>query len=259
MGTVPIQRQAGYWHWLKRHRRRLLLVSLGCCGALLIPLVQIFMADSPLADLAWQGWFAMAVTGAAFLLNALTFIPAEIVFLGALAMLYVSGVLPVETALAGFSNGGMVTVGVLYIVVTGLQQTGGLDRISQWLLGLPKGETAAMVRLITPVMGLSAFLNNTPVVAMFIPVVGDWCRKLKINPSKLMIPLSYASIFGGVCTLIGTSTNLVVNGLLIDATGSGMGLLDIAWVGVPCAIAAFLFLLLTQRWLLPNRKSAFNT
>ncbi|MGF1520369.1 MAG: SLC13 family permease, partial [Nodosilinea sp.] len=106
---------------------------------------------------------------------------------------------------------------------------------------------------------LSALLNNTPVVAMFIPVVGDWCRKLKINPSKLMIPLSYASIFGGVCTLIGTSTNLVVNGLLIAETGSGMGLLDIAWVGLPCAIAAALFLLLTQRWLLPDRKSAFST
>ncbi|MGG6238250.1 SLC13 family permease [Nodosilinea sp. AN01ver1] len=209
--------------------------------------------------LSWQGWLTLATIALTFGANALTNLPAEIVFLGGLAVLLITGILDADTALAGFSNAGMVTVGVLYVVVAGLQQTGGLTWVSQQVLGLPKSQKRAMVRLMVPVMGLSAVLNNTPVVAMFIPVVGDWCRKLKINPSKLMIPLSYASIFGGVCTLIGTSTNLVVNGLLIDATGSGIGLLDIAWVGVPCAIAAFIFLLLTQRWLLPNRKSAFNT
>ena len=98
----------------------------------------------------------------------------------------------------------MITVAVLYIVVTGLSQTGGLNWISQRVLGLPQKQNAALLRLMTPVMGMSAFLNNTPVVAMFIPVVTDWSRKLRISPSKLMIPLSYAAIFGGICTLIGT-------------------------------------------------------
>ncbi|MGF1568231.1 MAG: SLC13 family permease [Nodosilinea sp.] len=218
------------------------------------------LATSPaLAALTWQGRLTLATIVAAFLLNALTALPAEIVFLGGLAVLFITGVLDTEAALGGFSNAGMMTVAVLYVVVAGLQQTGGLAWVSQQVLGLPKSQNRAMVRMMVPIIGISAFLNNTPVVAMFIPVVSDWCRKLRINPSKLMIPLSYASIFGGICTLIGTSTNLVVNGLLIAETGSGLGLLDITWVGLPCAIAGALFLLLTHRWLLPDRKSAFST
>ncbi|MEM6520518.1 MAG: SLC13 family permease, partial [Cyanobacteria bacterium P01_C01_bin.70] len=139
--------------------------------------------------------------------------------------------------------------------VTGLQQTGALAWVSQQVLGLPKRRSTTFARLTVPVMLLSAFLNNTPVVAMFIPVVSDWCRKLRISPSKLMIPLSYASIFGGLCTLIGTSTNLVVNGLLVEATDNpGLKIFDITLVGLPCAIAGLLFLFLGQRWLLPNRK-----
>jgi di/tricarboxylate transporter len=209
--------------------------------------------------LGWQGWLTLGVTLLAFLLNALTSLAAEVVFLGALAVLYVSGVLTTDAALAGFSNPGMVTVGVLYIVVTGLEQTGGLDMISQALLGLPKGQTAALVRLVFPVMGLSAFLNNTPVVAMFIPVVSDWCRKLRISPSKLMIPLSYAAIMGGMCTLIGGSTNLVVNGLVIANTDlPSLGMFDVAWVGLPCVIAGSLLLLTAHRWLLPARKPAIS-
>ncbi|MGB3614319.1 MAG: SLC13 family permease, partial [Elainellaceae cyanobacterium] len=174
-------------------------------------------------------------------------------------VLFLSGVLDEKAALAGFSNSGMITVGVLYIVVTGLQQTGALQWVSQQVLGMPKTPSRAMVRLMLPVMGASAFLNNTPVVAMFIPVVNDWCRKLRFSPSKLMIPLSYAAIFGGLCSLIGTSTNLVVNGLLIDSTGgSGLKMFDIAWVGVPCGLVGFLFLFMTQRWLLPDRQAVLS-
>lgn len=253
--------QIGHWRLAFRAKSKTealrLWLALAAVGAAAVGLSHL-VVGSPL-DLPWQGWVTLFTITATFLLNAITSLPAEVVFLGGLAVLLMTGILDTETALAGFSNAGMVTVGVLYVVVAGLQQTGGLTWVSQQVLGLPKSQKRAMVRLMVPVMGLSAVLNNTPVVAMFIPVVGDWCRKLKINPSKLMIPLSYASIFGGVCTLIGTSTNLVVNGLLIAETGSGMGLLDIAWVGVPCAIAAALFLLLTQRWLLPDRKSVFST
>lgn len=236
-----------------------LWLALAGVGAAVVGIGHLALAPSTATALSWQGWLTLTTIAIAFGANAFTNLPAEVVFLGGLAVLLISGILDTDTALAGFSNAGMVTVGVLYVVVAGLQQTGGLTWFSQQVLGLPKSQKRAIVRLMVPVMSLSAVLNNTPVVAMFIPVVGDWCRKLKISPSKLMIPLSYASIFGGICTLIGTSTNLVVNGLLIAETGSGMGLLDIAWVGVPCAIAGFLFLLLTQRWLLPDRQSAFST
>jgi di/tricarboxylate transporter len=211
------------------------------------------------AGLGWQGWLTIAITLGAFLLNALTSLASEAIFLGALVVLMLSGVLDTNTALAGFSNPGMITVGVLYVVVAGLQQTGGLDGVSRAILGMPKGATQALVRLVVPVAALSAFLNNTPLVAMFIPVVSDWCRKLRISPSKLMIPLSYAAIMGGMCTLIGTSTNLVVNGLLISETDSpGLRMFDITPVGVPCAIAGTLLLILAQRWLLPARKPAIT-
>ena len=196
-----------------------------------------YLVTSPNFNLGWQAWTTIAITIAVFLLNALTNLSAEVVFLGGTAVLFVSGILTEEDALAGFSNPGMITVAVLYIVVTGLTQTGGMNWVAQKVLGLPKGQNAALLRMMPPVMGMSAFLNNTPVVAMFIPVISDWSRKLRVSPSKLMIPLSYAAIFGGVCTLIGTSTNLVVNGLLISSTDfPGLKLFDLAVVGVPCAI-----------------------
>lgn len=237
-------------------RQRKKLAWGGLFGGGLLIVVMIAIANgSPLMELGWQGWLTLVVTVAAFALNAGTALPAEIVFLGSMGVLLVTGVLDTPEALAGFSNDGMITVGVLYIVVTGLQQTGALGWISQRVLGLPKGEQAALVRLMLPIMGLSAFLNNTPVVAMFIPVVNDWCRKLGISPSKLMIPLSYSAIFGGMCTLIGTSTNLVVNGLLIAETGhSGLKFLDITAIGLPCAVAGTLLIFVLHRWLLPSRK-----
>ncbi|MGB7417236.1 MAG: SLC13 family permease [Thermosynechococcaceae cyanobacterium] len=207
----------------------------------------------------WQGWLALGATVAAFCGNALTPLPAEIVFLGAAAMLFLAGVLDEKAVLSGFSNSGMITVAVLYIVATGLQQTGALNWVSQQVLGLPKTQSQALVRMMLPVMGMSAFLNNTPVVAMFIPVINDWCRKLRFSPSKLMLPLSYAAIFGGMFTLIGTSTNLVVNGLLVDATqGPGLKLFDITAVGLPCGIAGFLFLYVKQGWLHPNRQPGLS-
>lgn len=231
----------------------------GFAIAVAIALSYTFRTTSLPVTITWQGWLAIAVTLAAFVMNAFTQLAAEIVFLGALAVLLVSGVLSEGDALEGFSNSGMITVGVLYVVVAGLQQTGGLSWISQRVLGRPSSLTKAMIRLMVPVMGMSAFLNNTPVVAMFIPVVNEWSRKLRISPSKLMIPLSYAAIFGGVCTLIGTSTNLVVSGLLVSETDhAALGLLDITRVSLPCALAGMAMLIVTQRWLLPTRKPALS-
>lgn len=238
---------------------RLLQVLLGALVLVGLAAVGVMTGIAFKSELDWTGWLAILVTLGAFLLNALTSVAAEAIFLGALAVLMLSGVLDTATALAGFSNPGMITVAVLYIVVAGLQQTGGLDVVTRRVLGMPQGPTQALIRLIVPVVSLSAFLNNTPIVAMFIPAVGDWCRKLRISPSKLMIPLSYAAIMGGMCTLIGTSTNLVVNGLLIAETDSpGLRMFDITPVGVPCAIAGTLLLILAQRWLLPARKPAIT-
>ena len=238
-------------HWL-------LLGFIGFAASCAIALLS-YVAASPGLDLDWRAWTTIGVTVGVFLLNALSTLSAEVVFLAGTAILFVSGVLSEQDALAGFSNPGMITVAVLYIVVTGLTQTGGMNWVSQRVLGLPQGHNAALLRLTLPVMGMSAFLNNTPVVAMFIPVISDWSRKLRISPSKLMIPLSYAAIFGGICTLIGTSTNLVVNGLVISSTDlPGLRLFDLAVVGLPCAIAGIVYLYTTHHWLLPNRKPVIS-
>lgn len=164
------------------------------------------------------------------------------------------GIISIGDALRGFGNEGMLTVGVMYIIVAGLRETGGVDWIAANLLGKPKGERSAILRVFAPICGMSVFLNNTPVVAMFIPAVQDWAKRLKLPPSKLMIPISYAAILGGVCSLIGTSTNLVVNALVIGSGRESLGMFDITWIGVPAAIAGGAFLVLLGPKLLPNRR-----
>ena len=214
---------------------------------------------SLLSELSWQGWFSLGVAGCAFALSLVTRLPTELIFLTGLGTLLISGVLSTEIALAGFSNTGVVTIGVMYVIVSGLQQSGGLAWLSLQVLGHPKGLHTALLRLMLPVIGMSAFLNNIPVVAMFIPIVSDWAYKLRLSPSKLMIPLSYAAIFGGVLTLLGTSTNLVVNGMLIASTNHpGLGLFDITRVSLPCVLVGLVYLLIAQRWLLPSRKPAIR-
>ena len=207
------------------------------------------------SELGWDAWFTIALIVSVLCTLVFTRFSADVVFVGALVLLLVSGVLDTPSALAGFSAPGMITVGVLYVVVAGLQETGGLSWISQRVLGFPKGMRRAQFRLLLPVIPLSAFLNNTPVVAMFIPVVTEWCRRLRLSPSKLLIPLSYASIFGGICTLIGTSTNLVVNTMYQTRyLNEGLGMFEIAKLGIPCAIAGVAYLLLFSHRLLPGRK-----
>ena len=208
--------------------------------------------------MSMQAWITLAVL--VFLLGTLAFsrLAADLVFGAALTMLLVTGVVSAEAALEGFSNPGVLTVGVLYVVVAGLRDTGGIQWISQRLLGRPRTMVGAQLRVMMPVTILSAFLNNTPVVAMMIPAIRDWSGKLGFAPSKLMIPLSYAAIFGGTCTLIGTSTNLVVNGLLIASGREGLGMFELAWIGLPTAIFGIVFVLATARFLLPNRNSAMS-
>lgn len=197
---------------------------------------------------------------------AFTRLPADIVFFGMLAFLMTVpiptevgikfGLVAVESALSGFSNGGMVTVAFLYIVAFGIRNTGSIDYIGQFLFGNLTSVRVAIARIIIPVIGLSAFLNNTPLVSIMIPVINDISKKFKIHASKLMIPVSYAAILGGTCSVIGTSTNLVVNGLIVnEAKLPSLGLFDIAIIGIPCAIIGALFLIVIGPLLLPDRGS----
>ncbi len=196
--------------------------------------------------------FTLAVITLCFSLLTLTRYPADVVLMAGLTLLLLAGILSPEQALAGLANEGMVTVAVMYVVVAGLRETGAIGWVVHNVLGRPGSLPKAQFRVMAPVALLSAFMNNTPVVAMMIPAVKDWARRHNLSVSKLMIPLSYASIVGGTCTLIGTSTNLVVNNLMLEQTGQGLGMFDLAWIGVPLVLVTLAFVIGFGRIMLPD-------
>ncbi len=197
----------------------------------------------------------LGVVGLTLTLLIGTRLSPDLVLIGAITLLLLLGILTPTQALEGLGNEGLVTVGVLFVVAAGLRDTGVVHAIGALLLGRPRSLTLAQVRLIAPVIAISAFINNTPLVAMLVPVVEDWARRCRFSVSKMMLPLSYAAILGGTCTLIGTSTNLIVHGLVLENTTLGpMGFFEIGALGLPVALAGFAFIILTSRWLLPDRK-----
>jgi di/tricarboxylate transporter len=215
--------------------------------------------------MSWEAWVVLAVVVAVFVALWNNWASPDVVLVGGAVLLTTVGLagatLPSPRDLAAqFGNEGVLTVGVLFVAAAGLTETGGLQLITDRLLGIPRNVFDAQIRLMIPVVGVSAFLNNTPVVAMFIPVVNDWCKKSGLSPSKLFIPLSYAAVLGGLCTLIGTSTNLVVQAQLVaaqrlDPSVPTLGMFTMTPVGLPVALVGVGFLLLVSRWLLPERRA----
>jgi di/tricarboxylate transporter len=215
--------------------------------------------------MGWEAWVTLCVV--VLLLWALARNlagPDVILMAGALLLVSLSLVsrkFPRVAELASsFGNEGVITVAVLYVVAAALTETGGMTLLTERVLGRPHDVASAQVRLGMTVIPISAFLNNTPVVAMFIPVVNDWCKKTGISPSKLFIPLTYAAVLGGTCTLIGTSTNLVVHALMVNARKTDpsmplMNMLTLAPVGLVCAVFGLAFIVIASRWLLPSRTS----
>lgn len=135
-----------------------------------------------------------------------------------------------------------MTIATLYIVAAGLKETGAIQWIAGRLLGQPNGVRQGLAKVIMPTSVMSAFMNNTAVVAMFIPSIQEWSKRVNIPASKLLIPLSYAAILGGTCTLIGTSTNLVVDGLMQSTFDYKMGMFSLTWLGLPLLLVGGTFL-----------------
>jgi di/tricarboxylate transporter len=212
-----------------------------------------------MADLAWQGWLTIGVVLATLVLLLWERFTPDKVLIGAVVVLVGSGVLGPREALAGFWNPGVLTVGVLFVLVAALKSTGAIRWIGDWVLGRPRGEWRAQARLVAIASPLSAFINNTPIVAMLTSAIEHWSRRSGIAPSKLLLPMNYATILGGMCTLVGTSTNLIVAGLVLRQGGMRpMGMFDPLGVGAIAAIAGGAYLLLASRWLLPERRSALQ-
>ena len=195
----------------------------------------------------------------------------------AVVMLLCAGIINPEEALKGFSNKGMITVAMLYLVSEGVRKSGILERIMFRVL--PKKNvtvTRANLRFFPIVSLISAFFNNTPVVVIFAPMIKNWARKMKLPPTKFLIPLSYATVIGGICTLIGTTTNLVLHGMLLQehkdevkavANGGaegilmkfgidGMHMFELSKVGVIIALVGLVYLIFFSRYLLPDNRKA---
>ena len=201
----------------------------------------------------------LAVLVGVFAVLTMTRIAVDAVLVGGLIVLLLSGVVNADAAFAGFSNRGLVTIAALYIVVAGLRDTGATQMLATRVLRRPRSVAHAQAQLVLPTALLSAFLNNTPVVAALIPAVSDWCRKHGLSVSQLMMPLSFAAILGGTCTLIGTSTNLLVNSLLVQqGIDDGLGMFELAWVGLPVALLGIALMIGASRWLLPDRTPALG-
>lgn len=212
-----------------------------------------------MSEAQWWGltvgaWTTIVLVVGMFATLIFTKIQTWAAFSTATMLLFLTGVLSAKDTFAGFSSSSVIVVLVLFIVIAGLTYTGVLQWISKYLMGTPKSLSAAIVRVMAPVAVLSAFLSNTTVVALFINIVKDWSRKLGISPSKLLIPLSYASGMGGICTLIGTPPNLIISGMYHEETGIELGIFATTGVGLFCLAVGILSMLAMQK-LLPVRQT----
>jgi di/tricarboxylate transporter len=232
----------------------------------------------------FHGWLAIATTAFVFLgLQLRRGAPTDLLFLLALIVVTIAGVITPEEAFRGFSNPALLTIAALLVVAAGLRSAGVLDWVGKKMLGTVETERGALLRLAPALIVSSAFMLNTALVAMAAPVVVDWCRRKRISPSRLLLPVSYLTILGGVCTLIGTSTTLIANGILkteherrvvelseqlsageispeaaaekreFIARSGPMGLFELGEIGLPCAVVGAIFMLFIGPRLLPNR------
>ncbi len=181
---------------------------------------------------------------------------AQAVF-AALLLLLVTGVIDTSEAFQGFSNHGMLAVGFLYVVASAIHSTGLINAIGDRMMGgNGRSDRVRLLRVLPSVAGASAFMNNTPIVAVLIPIIKNFCRRMNLSPSKYLLPVSYAAILGGTCTLIGTSTNLVVHGFLLEKGHSGFNFFDFAWIGIPLTFIGIGVAVLYVQKVLPEFKDS---
>lgn len=201
----------------------------------------------------WEGWYTIGVLILMFIVLVRDWAPADLTLVGTLGLLMAGQVITTSEGLEGFSSSAVLSVAVLYVVAAGINSTGALDHIFGKVLGNPKSLALAQIRLMIPIAIASAFLNNTPLCAIMIPLIQRWARKIRQPVSQLMIPLSFASILGGTITLIGTSTNLVISGKFeTQFPDSSIGLFDVGIVGVPAAMTGIIYIIMFAPMLLPG-------
>lgn len=205
-------------------------------------------------------WITLALLTAMFVVLVWNRFPIWLVFISTITIAMTLQLAPPADLLKGYSNTGVITVAALYPVAAGMYATGAISLLSERVIGLPKSITAAQLKIFVPVGATSAFLYNTPLVAMMIPAIRDLTRRTGLAGSKLFMGLSYTAMLGGTVTLIGTALNLIIAGMVLDAVGRGelsgmrpIGLFDPAWIAVPAAIAGLTYMMLIGSRLLKDK------
>ncbi len=179
--------------------------------------------------------------------------PIEVTSLLVLAALLLSGLIDKHQAISGFSNKAVITIGAMFILSHAFTKTGFIRVFTIWLENNGRGRNWLVTTLfLISVSIFSAFINNTATVAILIPVATDLSHRLKISASKIMMPLSFAAIVGGTCTVIGTSTNLIVNDIALQS-GFHIGVFELSKLGVILVVATLIYILAAQKWILPSR------
>lgn len=208
----------------------------------------------------WQAVLTAIVTFATLMALLFGQRAPDMAMIGGVIVLLAAGVLAPDEAFKGMANEGMLTVAALFVVAAAVERTGALASLVDRALGRPQSLASAQVRTMVAPAALSAFMNNTPVVALMVPAIRDWAKKHRLSVSKLLMPMNAAVILGGLCTLIGTSTNVVVSGLVAAKTGRPLGMFDITWLGVPLLVAGLAYLLVASksRSLLKDRRPAMS-
>jgi di/tricarboxylate transporter len=200
-----------------------------------------------------DAWLTVAIIAVLFGLLIWDRWPTWSVFAGALAAVLTLDLAPEDQVLAGFANSGVLSVVVLYVVAAGMYRTGAISLIIDRLLGVPASESAANRKLLPVTATGSAFLNNTPIVAMLIPVIADLGTSARLAVSRIYMAVSNASILGGAATLIGTSTNLIIAGLAVAQYGDELEIFFPTRIGLPAAVVGLLFLLVVGNRLISHR------
>ncbi len=203
--------------------------------------------------LDWQGWLTIGVIGLVLVGMVRGIAAPDLILMAGLFVLSASGILTPEETFSGFANPAMATVAALFVLSAAMRETGALEITLGRLFGRSKTELAGEVRTLPVLAGLSAFLNNAPIVAMMTPLVIDWCRRNRISPSRLLIPLSYSTILGSIVTVIGTSVTLTVAGLVTQSGMKPLTLFEMAPVGLPICFVGLLYLFFIAPRLLPSR------
>lgn len=206
-----------------------------------------------------ESLFVLAILCGMIIALAMDKMRPGMIFFTAVILFMLTGTISPKEALSGFSNKGMITVAVLFLVSEGVRRSGALNKIIRKLLPHSrKSVPRSLIQILPSIAGISAFLNNTAVVIIFAPIIKKWSEVMNLPSTKFLIPLSYATILGGMCTLIGTSTNLVVNGMMQAQGYPGLGMFELGKVGFFISIVGILYLIIFAKMLLPGSNKDDN-